>query len=173
MRDLRPYHGRFDAAVAVNSVLLPSGRAVQRMLREAYATLKPGGTLFGVFPSLESEAYIALLTFERERQRTGDDRRAWARTARLVGSEHIDFLRGVVGKSAVRQKFYYRFEVILRLRRAGFTDIRVGKVVYPWRLLDDPEARLFRGAPGFWDWFVTARKPDAPQKKAAPRPSPR
>jgi hypothetical protein len=157
----------------VNSVLLPSGRAVRRMLREAYATLKPGGYLFGVFPSLESEAYIALLTFERERQRIKDERRAWERTARLVGRERIDFLRGVVGKSAVKQKFYYRFEVVLRLRRAGFSDIRVGKVVYPWRLLDDPAVRDFRGSPGFWDWFVTARKPDAPVKKAAPRPSPR
>lgn len=157
MRDLARYHKQFDVAVAVNSVLLPSSRDVTRMLREAHASLKPGGYLFGVFPSLESEAYIALLTFEREHRKLSDERRAWERTERIIDRDRIDFLRGIVGKSAVTQKFYYRFELIRRLQRAGFGDIRVGKVVYPWRLLDDPEARAFRGNPGFWDWFVSAR----------------
>ncbi len=159
MRNLARYHGRFDVAVAVNSVLLPSHRDVTRMLREAFATLKPGGYLFGVFPSLESEAYIALLTFEREQRGAADEARAWERTERLIGRDRIDFVRGTVGKSAVTQKFYYRFELLRRLRLAGFRDIRIGKVVYPWRLLDDPDARAFRGNPGFWDWFVTARRP--------------
>jgi SAM-dependent methyltransferase len=159
MRDLARYRGRFDVAVAVNSVLLPSHRDVTRMLNEAFASLKPGGFLFGVFPSVESEAYIGLLTFERERRDAADERQAWERTERIIGRERIDFLRGTVGKSAVVQKFYYRFELVRRLRLAGFGDIRVGKVVYPWRLLDDPDARAFRGNPGFWDWFVSARRP--------------
>jgi len=176
MRDLARYHRQFDAAVAVNSVLLPSDRDVTRMLREAHACLKPGGYLFGVFPSVESEAYIAMLTFEREHRKVRDERRAWVRTERIIDRDRIDFLRGIVGKSAVTQKFYYRFELIRRLRRAGFGDIRVGKVVYPWRLLDDPEARAFRGNPGFWDWFVSARKPAARKptlrKPAALEPAP-
>lgn len=176
MRELSRYHGRFDVAVAVNSVLLPSSRDVRRMLREAYATLKPGGLLFGVFPSLESEVYIGLLTFEREHAKLRHEERAWLRTEELVGRHRIDFFRGTVGKSAVTQKFYYRFELLHRLQRAGFTDIRIGRVVYPWRLLDDPDARAFRGQPGFWDWFVSARRPVAtphrpvatPRRPAAP-----
>jgi len=173
MRNLARYHERFDVAVAVNSVLLPSDRDVNRMLREAYATLKPGGILFGVFPSVESEAYIALLTFEREHRDLGDEQSAWKRTAQLIGRDRIDFLRGIVGKSAVTQKFYYRFELVRRLGRAGFREIKIGKVVYPWRLLDDPDARAFRGHPGFWDWFVTARRPPAATGVPRPKPGPR
>jgi ubiquinone/menaquinone biosynthesis C-methylase UbiE len=163
MRKLGLYRNRFDVAVAVNSVLLPSNGDVTRMLRETYRTLKPGGFFFGVFPSLESEAYIALLTFEREHRDLKDERRAWARTEQLIDRDRIDFLRGTVGRSAVTQKFYFRFELIRRLQLAGFRDIKVGKVVYPWRLLDDPDARAFRGNPGFWDWFVAARRPASVQ----------
>ncbi len=168
MRKLARYRNRFDVAVAVNSVLLPSSRDVTRMLQEAFHTLKPGGTLFGVFPSLESEAYIAMLTFEREHRNLNNEQRAWARTERIIDSGRIDFIRGTVGRSAVQQKFYFRFELIRRLRLAGFRDIQVGKVVYPWRLLDDPQARAFRGNPGFWDWFVSARRPAA--AKTSPTP---
>lgn len=172
MRDLSRYHQQFDVAVAVNSVLLPSNRDVNRMLRETHATLKPGGYLFGVFPSVESEVYIALLTFEREHRDIRDEGSAWKRTEQIIGRDRIDFLRGTVGKSAVTQKFYYRFELVRRLGLAGFRDIRIGKVVYPWRMLDDPDAQAFRGNPGFWDWFVSARKPAAATPTSTEKPTP-
>ena len=57
-------------AITVNSVLAPSLSAVDEILGEIAGTLKPGGLLAGIFPSLESVLYEGVLILDREREQS-------------------------------------------------------------------------------------------------------
>lgn len=56
-----------------------------------------------------------------------------------------------------RQKFYYDFELKVRLKNAGFRSIRFSRVFYPWQEGISDYA-MFKGRPKMRDWFVSAEK---------------
>jgi SAM-dependent methyltransferase len=154
LANLAHFRGRFDVAVAVNSVLSPKLSEVDQILQQIAATLKPGGTLAGIFPSMESVLYEGVLILEKERENAGTEEQARKRVNRLIGPSHYDFVSGLYTEGADQQKFYYSFELRMRLQSAGFKNIQFGKVLYPW---DEQHAWFdFSGQPRMWDWFVHA-----------------
>jgi len=158
MRDLQKYHNKFDVAVSINSIILPTHEEVTQMLKEAYKVLKPKGLFFGVFPSMDAQLYIAMLTFQREYELTGNESKAKQRTNELIDRKKYNFVFGTYEAEGANQKFYYEFELHHRLKAAGFKDIRVDKVFYPWSLCDLEDTQSFRKYPKFWDWFVSCKK---------------
>lgn len=45
------------------------------------------------------------------------------------------------------------------MRKAGFKNINIRKVLYPWELCDDEKYKeLFKNEAKLWDWFVTSEK---------------
>jgi len=156
LRDLSAFRGAFDVAVAVNSILAPNSRVVNRMLRQIQSALKPGGSFFGVFPAMDSVLYHAMLVLDRETEEHASEQIALRHTRRVCERSKYDFLTGIFNDDGDRQKHYYRFELRHRLRRAGFTYLRFSKVRYPWN-----EAvsgfECFPGEPKLWDWLVVAR----------------
>ena len=155
MRDLSRFHERFDVAVAVNSVLAPSPRRVNRILSEIRRTLKPGGLFFGIFPAMDSVLYHAMLVLERETEEHPTDPTALRHTRDICERSKYDFMTGVFDDNGDRQKHYYRFELRHRLHKANFTHLRFRKVRYPW---DESVSgyELFPGEPRLWDWLVCA-----------------
>jgi len=163
LRDLTPFRERFDVAVVVNAVLAPDPRDVNRILDGIFASLRPGGRLLGVFPAMEPVLYQAMLIFEEEIESVREEKRALSRTRRRLERSKFNFELGHYDEGGLRQKFFYNFEIAYRLRRAGFREIRLGKVLYPW----DPEQmgyEMFPDQPPMWDWFVRARRPGAPRR---------
>lgn len=156
--DLKPLHGKLDVAVAVNSVLSPSLSEVDRILLEISKTLKPGGHFMGIFPSMESIIYQGTLILERETERSGDADEAARRARRILEEKKYDFVAGKYSEDRQTQKLYYSFELRMRLKKAGFQGIRLGKVLYPWDGVGSHES--FPGKPMMWDWFVRARMPE-------------
>jgi SAM-dependent methyltransferase len=151
LADLRRFHGRLDVAVTVNSVLCPHPDGLDRIFRELAATLRPGGVLLGVFPAMEAVLYQGFLIHQRERRRR-DPARARARTSRILERAKYDFVHGTYTELGQTQKFFYAFELEHRLRRAGFRQVRLGRVVYPWgAAVGGYES--FPGEPPMWDWF--------------------
>jgi len=155
MTDLSRFRERFHVTIAVNSVLAPSPRQVNKILSEVRSTLKPGGQFLGVFPAMDSVLYHAMLVVERENAEHDSERVAAHHAKKVCEYHKYDFVTGVFDDDGDRQKHYYPFELRHRLRQAGFTDLRFRKVRYPW---DESVSgfECFPGKPKLWDWLVCA-----------------
>jgi SAM-dependent methyltransferase len=162
---LRPMHeladlvGSFNVAVAVNSLVMPDPRLIDKTLSAIYAALKPGGQFLGAVPSIDAIQYQTLLLHDRALA-SGLDVRAADRQAAEQAEHHLyDFAFGRFAYQGLRQNFWQPFELEFRLAKAGFVNVRLEKLLYPW---DDnlPQGSAFRDQPRSWDWtFAADRAP--------------
>ncbi len=156
MHELDDYSGRFDVAVAVNSIVMPDEQVIDRSLRSIFASLKPGGLFLVALPSMDAIQYHTMLVHDRAL----DDGMAPDEAERHAAfhAEHTfyDFAFGRFAFQGLRQKFWQPFEIEYRLRKAGFRQIELGKVLYPW---DESiiGGMQFADQPRSWDWFFQAR----------------
>ena len=158
----RPMHklddlaGRIDVAVAVNSLVMPDVRLVDRTLRSIRASLRPRGQLLGVVPSIDAICYHLMLLMDHALDEGHLPREARRLAALHAERRHYDFAFGQFHYQGLRQKFWQPFELEYRLAKAGFSRITLGKVLYPW---DDSLAggETLTGFPPSWDWFFHAR----------------
>jgi SAM-dependent methyltransferase len=155
MHELDDLVGQVDVAVAVNSLVMPDTRLIDRTLRAIRAAIKPGGQFLGIVPSIDAIVYHAMLLRDRALERGLTPREA----ERLAGIQaergYYDFLFGRFRFQGLHQKFWQPFEIEHRFARAGFTAISLAKVLYPW---DDSLAGAgeLAGLPPSWDWFFQA-----------------
>ena len=156
-RNLEEFHDKFDIAVAVNSIIIPSLKDLEKVIEEVYKVLKMGGKLIAIFPSMEAILYQAMLVEDAVFKETGDEKKAKSMTVKEVGKNRFSFMFGI-DKEGFRQKYFYRFEVGYRLRKPGFKHIRIRKVFYPWNISEDSGFSAFPGKPHMWDLFVVAEK---------------
>lgn len=156
LSDLSPFHGAFDVAISVNSILIPSSKKADAMLCEIHKTLKPEGIMAAIVPSMEAILYQATLVFDRELSILGDEEKALLSAKRLLERRKFDFISGIYDDDGLRQKFYYEFELKYRLKKAGFKNLRLKKVLYPWGE-DMGSFEGFLHQPRVWDWFIEAR----------------
>ncbi len=156
LADLRRLHGVLDVAVTVNAVLTPDAARCARILGELRATLKPRGVFLGIFPAMEPVLYQAVLIHDRER-RGRPPAAACRRADAILERDRYDFVHGTYTEDGATQKFFYGFELVWRLKQAGFRHVRLGRVAYRWSDVGGYER--FPGAPPMWDWFVRAAAP--------------
>lgn len=151
MRNLRAYK-HFDVVLSINSILAPSIPEADHILKQIKQTLKNRGTLIAVLPSMDSAIYVAMLVYEQQLRQT-TRQRAKTRTKHIIGQ--YDYLRGLFTEDGT-QKFYYNFEILYRLKKAGFHKITIEKLHYPWSALENYHMNFPRQEQP-WDWLVTAR----------------
>jgi len=151
-----PYRNLFDAAVAVNSVIASSVKEADRIIKNIHSLLKKGGVLVGIFPSLESILYCAMLVYEKQ-LKSHPLKIARDRTVNIIESWDYDFLLGFLNEKGGKQKHFYEFELEYRLKKSGFKKIEIEKIHYPWKVLEDKD-RNFPGKEPVWDWLVVARR---------------
>jgi SAM-dependent methyltransferase len=158
----RPMHklddltGQLDVAVAVNSLVMPDVRVIDRTLLSIHASLTPGGVLMGVAPSIDTIAYHLMLLLDQSLDQ-GLEPKAAKRLAALQAERKLyDFAFGAFQFQGLRQKFWQSFELDYRLTKAGFSRRTLGKVLYPW---DESVASGHSLAkfPRGWDWFFQAQ----------------
>jgi SAM-dependent methyltransferase len=154
LADLGRLANRLDVAVSVNAILTPDPARLDCMFGELRRVLRPGGALVAVFAAMEPVLYQAYLIHQRER-RQHDGVRARRRADRILERTRYDFVHATYREGAHTQKFFYAFELVHRLRRAGFRRIRLGRVTYPWNDAIGGYER-FPGEPPMWDWLVRA-----------------
>lgn len=155
MHDLDDLRGEFDVAVALNSVVMPDVRVIDRTLKAVRACLRPGGVFLGILPAMDAIHYHTMLIFDRELELLGNPRQAAQATARQVEHCYYDFTFGRFEFHGLRQKFWQPFEVDYRMRKAGFGKIELDRVLYPW------DENVYGGAefaefPRSWDWAFAA-----------------
>jgi SAM-dependent methyltransferase len=156
MHQLGDLAGQIDVALAVNSLVMPDTRLIDRTVRSIRAALKPGGALLGIVPAIDAIAYQVMLLMDRALDRGLEPREAERLAALQAERRYYDFVFGRFRFQGLRQKFWQPFEVEHRLAKAGFTAITLSKVLYPW---DEslPGGDELAGFPRSWDWFFQAR----------------
>jgi len=156
MHELDDYPGRFDVAVAVNSLVMPDVRQIDAALAAIRASLRPGGVFLGVVPSMDAIHYHTMLLMDQALDGGLSPEEA-ERHAAFHGEHHYyEFAFGRFEFQGLRQKFWQPFELRHRLRKAGFSDVALDQVLYPW---DDNLAggAEFADMPRSWDWSFAAR----------------
>jgi SAM-dependent methyltransferase len=156
MHELDDLAGRLDVAVAVNSVVMPDVRLIDRTLRAVRAALRPGGVFLGVVPSMDAIHYHTMLLMDRSLDR-GDAPEEAERSAAFHAEHQLfDFAFGRFEFEGLRQKFWQPFEVRHRLAKAGFASVELGQLLYPWN--DSlPCGDELADHPRSWDWTFVAR----------------
>lgn len=156
MDDLGDLQGRFDVAVAINSLVMPDVRDIERTLKAIRAALKPGGVFLGVVPSIDAIHYHTMLLYDRELDRGLSAEEAERAAAYHGEHRYYEFGFGRFLFQGLRQKFWQPFELEYRLKRAGFASVELDRVLYPW---DEhvPGGADFTDLPPSWDWTFTAR----------------
>jgi SAM-dependent methyltransferase len=156
MDELSDYAGKLDLAVAVNSLVMPDVREIDRTLRAIRASLRPGGVFAGVVPSIDAIHYHTMLLMDQALDTGAEPEAAERSAAFLAEHTYYDFAIGRFEFRGLRQKFWQPFELKHRMARAGFTSIELDQVLYPW---DENMAGFeqLSGHPRSWDWSFVAR----------------
>jgi SAM-dependent methyltransferase len=151
MDELDDYAGKLDVAVAVNSLVMPDVREIDRTLRAIRATLRPGG-----FFAIDAIHYHTMLLMDQALDTGSDPLEAERSAAFLAEHTYYDFAFGRFEFRGLRQKFWQPFELKHRMTRAGFTSVELDQVLYPW---DENLAGFeqLSGHPRSWDWSFVAR----------------
>ncbi len=148
------YKSKFDVIISVNSILMPSFKDNLKSFCNLFEALKDGGTLLLIVPSMESILYHGMLLLHSELLEK-DIRKARISAKRKFEHGKYDFFLGHYIDDDERQKFYYEHEIRYMLKKAGFTNLSISKVNYPWGE-DVSDYDDFPEEEPLWDWFIKA-----------------
>jgi ubiquinone/menaquinone biosynthesis C-methylase UbiE len=154
---------KFDVIVSVNSLIMPNIAKINQVLHKIHLNLKRGGYFVAIFPSFDALIYQAVITYDKEYDKTGDKIKARRATNKIIAKRHHDFCYGFLyyNSKEDRQKHFFGFEILYRLRKAGFKKISIEKVLYPWEgIKSEPNPKRFSGQlyDKLWDWCIFAQK---------------
>jgi SAM-dependent methyltransferase len=143
-----------DVAVAVNSLVMPDERDLDRALARVAALLKPGGIFLGIVPAMDAVHYYTMLLVDRALACGQPPRAAHKSAAHHADHAHFDFSFGQFVFEGLEQHFWQPFEVRYRFRRAGLRLRRLRKLHLSWQQFAGAvELRQF---PAPWDWLFVA-----------------
>ncbi len=156
MHELDDMAGRFDVAVAVNSIVMPDVRLIDQTLSAIRSVMKPDGLFLGAVPAIDAIQYHTMLLMDHALDKGDEAEDAERYAAYQAEHQYYDFAFGRFKFQGLRQKFWHSFELEYRLKKAGFSKVRIEKVLYPW---DDSMygGEDFTNQPRSWDWAFTAR----------------
>jgi SAM-dependent methyltransferase len=156
MHELDDLARQVDVAIAINSLVMPDVRLIDRTLRSIRSSLRPGGIFLGIVPSIDAIQYHTVLLFDQALDHGMAPKEAQKFAAYHAEHRYYDFAFGRFSFQGLRQKFWQPFEVEYRLTKAGFRGVSLSKVLYPW---DDNLAGSAELAdhPPSWDWFFKAQ----------------
>ncbi len=142
-----------DVVLCINTWLMASLEGRTLMIEHTCASVKRGGHLLLVVPSLNS----VLLTNFRKLQWNLRDGMSARRAEREAALDDTGLAGGLVTIDKVPTKHYLAEELEALLDEHGLDTLAVEKIEYPWSTEFQAPPRWMK-APYPWDWFVTARR---------------
>lgn len=147
---------RVDAAIAVNSLVMPEIDEIDASLRGVRSMLNPAGVFLGIVPAIDAVYYQLMLYTDDALARGMPPRQAERIAAVQADLSGYDFSFGRFKSRGLKQKFWQPFEIEHRLRKAGFASVSLDKVLYPWEESGAAGER-FAAEPRTWDWWFEAK----------------
>jgi 2-polyprenyl-3-methyl-5-hydroxy-6-metoxy-1,4-benzoquinol methylase len=146
--------GSVDFVLCTNVLIMASDKMRAGILKRLSATLKPGGSLLLLVPSLESSLYAHVRRAEWLR-RSPKSRIAASTT--LTGAGGRDVFSGILAIDGVRTKHWLKEELMTTLSSYGFKVEAVDKAEYDWKteFLKPPQ---WMKDPYPWDWVAAATR---------------
>jgi SAM-dependent methyltransferase len=141
---LKALYESCDLALAINSIGPPSVTHAYRMFAQIAASVRHGGVLVAVLPSLDTMDHLYAL--ERRNNVFPS----------LVGS--VDHSTGIYADEGERAKFFTPDEIKQLCDDSGLLVERLEKVRYPWSLMKRSGWGYYPRSPRIWDWYLVARK---------------
>ncbi|VVB79206.1 Ubiquinone/menaquinone biosynthesis C-methyltransferase UbiE [uncultured archaeon] len=160
LKDISKLEGlenKFDVAIAINSIITSEVSEINKMLTQVNNTLKEGGKFMGIFPSMEVYLYQSLIIAENMSKEDKNSKKVRKRIRKLIKEKEHDFLLGITNFEG-KQKNYYQFELVWRLKKAGFKKIEIKKVLYSWEEFAKAGQEYFPEEESPWDWYVICEK---------------
>jgi SAM-dependent methyltransferase len=145
-----------DVAVAVNSLVMPDERDLDRSLQRIAAALRPGGHFIGIVPGMDAVHYYTMLLVDRALAAGQPLPAARKHAAHHADHAHFDLAFGKFGYGGLEQHFWQPFEVRFRFRRAGLQLRLLRKLHLSWQQFAG--AAELQQHPAPWDWVFVARR---------------
>lgn len=159
LKNLKKYQNKFDTCFAINSILAKDIKSINKIISEIYKTLKPGGKLYAVLPSMESYLYQFMLIMDKEIENGASQKTAKKKALDPFYDDDFDFVQGLTNFQKETQKSLYRFEIRYRFSKQGFKNIKIQRVNYKWKAWKEAGHFYFPKEEPPWDWYLTCEKP--------------
>jgi SAM-dependent methyltransferase len=155
LTDLTPLAGQLDVAVAINSLVMQDVRDLDRSLKQIHQALRSGGAFLAILPAMDAVHYLTMLLADRALARGMPLAKAQQNAAHYCDHALYNFAFGEFHYQGLHQHFWQPFEVRYRLKRAGFRQVSMTKVLLAWEQFSCATDLHLQPPP--WDWFVQAR----------------
>jgi SAM-dependent methyltransferase len=149
----RPLKASADFGFCCNVVMLPEVDLNKAMLKNIKHSIKEGGNVVIVMPSLESFFYSGWRLIEWFKK-NGEDIDS-SELAGFKGSK-TDLIQGIVRIDNVKTKHFTEPELRVLFTNAGFSEVAVHKVEYDWTSEFSSPPKWMK-EPYPWDWIVEAK----------------
>ena len=150
---------KYDVLISVNSLLDPSVLNITKILNVFYSSMKKGGTFLGVLPSMESYLYQSMLYVDKKLTHSKKEKLVEKQMKKKLDEKNFDYSVGRIEFDGCFQKAFYDFEISYRFKKAGFTNLKIGKVLYDWKEWREAGQTYFPKEQPPWDWYVKCEKP--------------
>jgi len=147
-----------DLAICINAILTSSLKKRTVFFKALADSVKKGGDMILVVPSLESILYSEFIgkKWKLDRGRPS----ASFKAAKAASKKYQELIQGLYEIDNVPTKHYLREELIVLLTKEGFEVNEIQKVQYTWKTeFHDAPASLSK-IPSPWDWMVLCKKRD-------------
>jgi len=155
--NLKKFYNKFDLAISINSIISSNLNQVDKTFEEANKILKENGKFICILPAMEVFVYQSLIIAKNESEKNKNMKNINKKIRKLIKEKEHDFLLGLTNFEG-KQKNYYHFEILWRLKKAGFKKIKIKKVLYSWKEFADAGQGYFPKEELPWDWYVICEK---------------
>ncbi len=143
-----------DAAICINAILTDSLKKRINFFQSLSLSLKKGGHLVLVVPSLESKLYTNIIA---HRWNVDGDHKEKIASSKKAFELAKNIKQGVTDIDNVPTKHYLKEELELLLSLEGFKVQAIEKINYTWKTeFNNPPKWLKSPYP--WDWMCVAKK---------------
>ncbi|MGV8168945.1 MAG: class I SAM-dependent methyltransferase [Candidatus Nanoarchaeia archaeon] len=160
MSEMSYLEGKFDVAIAVNSFLTPDILKLDKMIKETFKILKPGGKLFVIIPAMESYIYQNMLFVDQNLSREIPQSKVISQASKILDHKSYDAFHGIIDFQGDQQKAFYRFEILYRFSKAGFNNFSISRVPYRWTKWKQAGHKYYPHEEPPWDWYFVCEKPE-------------
>lgn len=161
VKDLKECDGeeeKYDVLISVNSLLDPSILNITKGIEAFFSSIKKGGVFYGILPSMESYLYQGILMFDKKATTIEEEEKVIEEVNKKLKVDSFDYNLGLIDFDGDKQKAFYRFELWYRFKKAGFSNIQIGKVLYDWKEWREAGQTYFPKEHPPWDWYLKCEK---------------